>query len=184
MSQVGKITQVIGAVVDVQFTRPPACDPERARDRQQRQPAGSGSRSAPWREHRAHDRDGQLPRGWSAARRSPTPAQPISVPVGNATLGRILNVVGEPIDEGAPMECGRGNPPDPPARSRNSSPSRRESEVLVTGIKVVDLLAPYAKGGKIGPVRRRRRGQDRADHGTDQQHRQGALGLLGVRRCG
>ncbi|KIC46838.1 MAG: F0F1 ATP synthase subunit beta [Ruegeria sp.] len=73
---------------------------------------------------------------------------PISVPVGDATLGRILNVVGEPIDEKGPVETTetRGIHQPAPAFDEQST----ESEVLVTGIKVVDLLAPYAKGGKIG----------------------------------
>ncbi|MEM9126297.1 MAG: F0F1 ATP synthase subunit beta [Pseudomonadota bacterium] len=73
---------------------------------------------------------------------------PISVPVGDATLGRILNVVGEPIDEKGPVETSetRGIHQPAPAFDEQST----ESEVLVTGIKVVDLLAPYAKGGKIG----------------------------------
>ncbi|CUJ84306.1 ATP synthase subunit beta [Ruegeria denitrificans] len=73
---------------------------------------------------------------------------PISVPVGNATLGRILNVVGEPIDEKGPVEATetRGIHQPAPTFAEQST----ESEVLVTGIKVVDLLAPYAKGGKIG----------------------------------
>ena len=73
---------------------------------------------------------------------------PISVPVGPETLGRIMNVVGEPVDE-------RG-----PVKTKNKSPIHKEapkfidqsteSEILVTGIKVVDLLAPYSKGGKVG----------------------------------
>ncbi len=73
---------------------------------------------------------------------------PISVPVGDATLGRILNVVGEPIDEKGPVNASesRGIHQPAPAFDEQST----ESEVLVTGIKVVDLLAPYAKGGKIG----------------------------------
>jgi F-type H+-transporting ATPase subunit beta len=72
----------------------------------------------------------------------------IAVPVGNATLGRILNVVGEPIDEKGPVDAKetRAIHQDAPAFAEQST----SSEVLVTGIKVVDLLAPYAKGGKIG----------------------------------
>src|SRR2546422_9231045 len=75
--------------------------------------------------------------------------QPITVPVGNAALGRILNVLGEPVDEGAPI---------PPTAER--WPIHRETpkfvdlepktEVFETGIKVVDLIAPFVKGGKIG----------------------------------
>ncbi|WP_299686127.1 F0F1 ATP synthase subunit beta [uncultured Tateyamaria sp.] len=73
---------------------------------------------------------------------------PIMVPVGPKTLGRILNVVGEPVDEGGPVEAEekRAIHQDAPEFAEQST----ESEILVTGIKVVDLLAPYAKGGKIG----------------------------------
>ena len=73
---------------------------------------------------------------------------PIMVPVGNATLGRILNVVGEPVDEGGPVSASemRSIHQDAPAFSEQAT----ESVVLETGIKVIDLLAPYAKGGKIG----------------------------------
>jgi F-type H+-transporting ATPase subunit beta len=73
---------------------------------------------------------------------------PITVPVGNATLGRILNVVGEPIDEkGRSRPTSRAPIHQPAPEFADQS---TESEILVTGIKVVDLLAPYAKGGKIG----------------------------------
>ena len=73
---------------------------------------------------------------------------PIMVPVGSATLGRILNVVGEPVDEGGPVSASemRSIHQDAPAFSEQAT----ESVVLETGIKVIDLLAPYAKGGKIG----------------------------------
>ena len=73
---------------------------------------------------------------------------PISVPVGEGCLGRILNVIGEPIDQAGPLKFDRKDPihKAPPAFTNQST----RSEVLVTGIKVVDLLAPYVKGGKIG----------------------------------
>ena len=73
---------------------------------------------------------------------------PIEVPVGDGTLGRIMNVIGEPIDEVGPIEytAKRGiHQPAPPYVEQNP-----ESQILVTGIKVIDLLAPYARGGKIG----------------------------------
>ncbi|KAF0227554.1 MAG: F-type H+-transporting ATPase subunit [Beijerinckiaceae bacterium] len=73
---------------------------------------------------------------------------PIQVPVGEATLGRIMNVIGEPIDEAGPIN-GDGVRPihaEAPSYAEQST----EGQILVTGIKVVDLLAPYAKGGKIG----------------------------------
>jgi F-type H+-transporting ATPase subunit beta len=73
---------------------------------------------------------------------------PIAMPVGPETLGRILNVIGEPVDERGPV----GNKQTLPIH--RSAPSfveqSTEAEILITGIKVIDLLAPYAKGGKIG----------------------------------
>jgi F-type H+-transporting ATPase subunit beta len=74
--------------------------------------------------------------------------QPIAVPVGDATLGRIMNVIGQPVDEAGPINANATAPihaTAPPLVDQST-----EAEILVTGIKVVDLLAPYAKGGKIG----------------------------------
>ncbi len=73
---------------------------------------------------------------------------PISVPVGPETLGRILNVVGEPVDERGPVKTKLRFPIHKNAPEFTDQST--ETEVLVTGIKVVDLLAPYSKGGKIG----------------------------------
>tara|TARA_R110000787_G_scaffold5253_2_gene19310 strand:- start:729 stop:2156 length:1428 start_codon:yes stop_codon:yes gene_type:complete len=74
--------------------------------------------------------------------------EPITVPVGPETLGRILNVVGEPVDERGPIDAKARLP------IHRSAPEfveqSTETEVLVTGIKVVDLLAPYSRGGKVG----------------------------------
>ena len=73
---------------------------------------------------------------------------PIMVPVGPGTLGRIMNVTGDPIDERGPIKYTKKLPihADAPSFVEQST----SAEVLVTGIKVVDLLAPYARGGKIG----------------------------------
>ena len=72
----------------------------------------------------------------------------ISVPVGEETLGRILNVIGEPVDEGGPINAKKTSP------IHRSAPEFVDQETKVqaleTGIKVVDLLAPYARGGKVG----------------------------------
>jgi len=73
---------------------------------------------------------------------------PITVPVGPETLGRILNVIGEPVDERGPVLTNRRSPIHKPAPEFLDQST--EAEILVTGIKVVDLLTPYAKGGKIG----------------------------------
>merc|ERR1712166_1278043 len=73
---------------------------------------------------------------------------PIKVPVGEGTLGRIINIIGEPIDELGPIEASKSyaiHRPAPAFTEMNTSAAQ-----LLTGIKVVDLLAPYAKGGKIG----------------------------------
>jgi F-type H+-transporting ATPase subunit beta len=74
--------------------------------------------------------------------------KPITVPVGPETLGRIINVIGEPIDQRGPLKTNENWPIHraAPAYVEQST----ETEVLVTGIKVVDLLAPYSRGGKIG----------------------------------
>jgi F-type H+-transporting ATPase subunit beta len=73
---------------------------------------------------------------------------PITVPVGQATLGRIFNLLGEPIDEGPPVEAEERWPIHRPAPSvEELTPT---NEIFETGIKVIDLLAPYAKGGKVG----------------------------------
>ncbi|PSM19010.1 MULTISPECIES: F0F1 ATP synthase subunit beta [Nitratireductor] len=73
---------------------------------------------------------------------------PIAVPVGDATLGRIMNVVGEAIDEAGPVKGDGTRAIHQPAPEYIDQST--EAEILITGIKVVDLLAPYAKGGKIG----------------------------------
>ena len=74
--------------------------------------------------------------------------EPIAVPVGDETLGRIMNVVGEAVDEAGPIKTAERRPIHAPAPSFIDQST--EAEILATGIKVVDLLAPYAKGGKIG----------------------------------
>jgi F-type H+/Na+-transporting ATPase subunit beta len=73
---------------------------------------------------------------------------PITVPVGDETLGRIINVIGEPVDQAGPMKTRERRAIHQPAPEFVDQST--EAEILVTGIKVVDLLAPYAKGGKIG----------------------------------
>src|SRR5579864_6157797 len=73
---------------------------------------------------------------------------PIMMPVGPETLGRILNVIGEPVDERGPIVTNRRSPIHKPAPEFVDQST--EAEILVTGIKVIDLLEPYAKGGKVG----------------------------------
>ncbi|WP_375261412.1 F0F1 ATP synthase subunit beta [Palleronia sp.] len=72
----------------------------------------------------------------------------IKMPVGDATLGRIMNVIGQPVDEGAPIETTEYR--EIHQKAPEFAQQSTSSEILVTGIKVIDLLAPYSKGGKIG----------------------------------
>ncbi|WP_137157241.1 F0F1 ATP synthase subunit beta [Rhizobium sp. FKL33] len=146
-SAAGKVTQVIGAVVDVSFegALPPilnALETDNGGNRlvlEVAQHLGENTVRTI-----AMDSTEGLVRGQPV---SDTGA-PISVPVGDETLGRILNVIGEPVDELGPVptEARRAIHQAAPEYVEQST----EAQILVTGIKVVDLLAPYAKGGKIG----------------------------------
>ena len=143
----GKVTQVIGAVVDVQFEDAlPEILNALTTDNNGNNLVLEVAQHLGENTVRtiAMDATEGLVRGQEVV----DSGEPISVPVGNATLGRILNVTGEPIDEKGPVKSDekRAIHQDAPEFSEQST----ESEVLVTGIKVVDLLAPYAKGGKIG----------------------------------
>ena len=143
----GKITQVIGAVVDVQFDGDlPQILNALTTDNggktlvlEVAQHLGEGTVRAI-----AMDATEGLVRGQEVT----DTAGPITVPVGRATLGRILNVVGEPVDEGKALgkTAKRSIHHDAPEFSEQAT----ESVILETGIKVIDLLAPYTKGGKIG----------------------------------
>jgi F-type H+-transporting ATPase subunit beta len=143
----GKITQVIGAVVDVQFDDhlPEILNALTTENNgktlvlEVAQHLGENTVRTI-----AMDATEGLVRGQAVTDTN----GPISVPVGNATLGRILNVVGEPVDEQGPVNADEKRAIHQPAPE--FSEQSTESEILVTGIKVIDLLAPYAKGGKIG----------------------------------
>ncbi len=144
---VGRITQVIGAVVDVQFEGGlPAILNALEVDNQGgvlvlevAQHLGESTVRAV-----AMDSTEGLVRGsWVI-----DTGGPIAIPVGRETLGRIMNVVGAPIDERGPLEAAQTAPIHQPAPEFVDQAT--ESEILPTGIKVIDLLAPYAKGGKIG----------------------------------
>ena len=144
---VGKVAQVIGAVVDVAFEDelPPILSALETDNQGQRlvlevaQHLGENLVRTI-----AMDSTDGLTRG---QRVSSTGSQ-IRVPVGPKTLGRIMNVIGEPIDEQGPIGSDTFAPihAEAPAFVDQST----EASILVTGIKVIDLLAPYAKGGKIG----------------------------------
>ena len=144
---IGKITQVIGAVVDVQFDGDlpqilNALETENNGNRlilEVAQHLGESTVRTV-----AMDASEGLVRGQIVK----DTGSPIMVPVGEATLGRIINVVGEPVDEKGPVNAKETRSIHQPAP--DFADQATESEMLVTGIKVVDLLAPYTKGGKIG----------------------------------
>ncbi|WP_434290652.1 F0F1 ATP synthase subunit beta [Celeribacter sp. SCSIO 80788] len=143
----GKITQVIGAVVDVQFedALPEILNALETDNNGNRlilevaQHLGENTVRTI-----AMDATEGLVRGQLVT----DTGGPITIPVGNATLGRILNVVGEPVDEKGPVEATERRPIH--AEAPEFSEQATDTEILVTGIKVIDLLAPYSKGGKIG----------------------------------
>jgi len=146
-NKVGRITQVLGAVVDVQFDGElpfimsalitKSADVTTVLEVAQE----LGERTV---RCIAMDSTDGMVRGQEVV----DTGAPISVPVGPGTLGRILNVIGEPIDERGPVVTATRMP------IHRSAPTFEEqaasAEILVTGIKVVDLLAPYLKGGKVG----------------------------------
>ena len=144
---IGRIKQIIGAVVDVQFDGElPAILNALKVDNQGKililevaQHLGENTVRTI-----AMDSTDGLVRGHEAT----DTGAPITVPVGPATLGRIINVVGEPVDERGAVSSEKSLPIHRLAPEFVEQST--ETEVLVTGIKVVDLLAPYAKGGKIG----------------------------------
>ncbi len=148
---IGKVRQVIGPVVDVAFPEgqlPPVLDAvEIARD--------GGSRLV--LEVAQHLGDDTVrcvamapTDGVSRGTEVRATGGPISVPVGPGTLGRLINVIGDPVDGGGPVEALRRDP----IHKRPPSLAEQEvrTEILETGIKVIDLLTPYSKGGKIGLI--------------------------------
>src|SRR5215469_4628276 len=144
---VGHITQVIGAVVDVQFEGhlPAILNALETKNQGRRlvlevaQHLGESTVRTV-----AMDISDGLVRGQEVT----DTGQPIEVPVGNETLGRIINVVGEAVDEAGPVKTKQRRAIHQPAPEYIEQST--EAQILITGIKVVDLLAPYAKGGKIG----------------------------------
>lgn len=146
-NKTGRITQVIGAVVDVQFDGylPAILNALHCTNQgnhlvlEVAQHLGEQTVRTI-----AMDSTDGLVRGMEVS----DTGSPISVPVGPETLGRIINVIGQPIDERGPINAKSAAPIHAPAPDYVDQST--EQKVLVTGIKVVDLLAPYSKGGKIG----------------------------------
>ena len=176
---VGKVRQVIGAVVDVQFDGHlpailNALETDNAATAWCSKLPSISARTpcapSPW----------TRPKVWCAARRSPTPARRSRCRSATSTLGRIINVIGEPVDEAGPVDGHEKRAIHQPAPDicravdRSADPRHRHQ-----GRRPARALC---QGRQDRPVRRRRRRQDGADPGTDQQRRQGAWRLLGVRR--
>ncbi|MBT4680421.1 MAG: F0F1 ATP synthase subunit beta, partial [Flavobacterium sp.] len=146
-NSVGKVTQVLGAVVDVQFDGelPQILNALHCQ-------TDNGLLVLEVAQHLgestvrtiAMDATEGLVRGKEVV----DTGEPITVPVGPETLGRILNVVGDPIDERGPINAKQSLPIHRAAPEFVEQST--ETEILVTGIKVVDLLAPYSRGGKVG----------------------------------
>ena len=176
---VGKITQVIGAVVDVQFEGhlPAILNALETKNHGNRlvlevaQHLGESTVRTI-----AMDSSDGLVRGQEVT----DTGQPIEVPVGEETLGRIMNVIGEPVDEAGPVKTKQKRAIHQRradlcrAIDRGADPHHRHQGRRSAGA--------LRQGRQDRPVRRRRRRQDRADHGTHQQRRQGARRLFGVRR--
>ncbi|NBN64999.1 F0F1 ATP synthase subunit beta [Microvirga tunisiensis] len=144
---VGQITQVIGAVVDVKF------DDHLPQILNSLETDNQGNRlvlevAQHLGENTVRTIAMDSTEGLVRGQKVTDTGAPIAVPVGDGTLGRIMNVIGEPVDEAGPIvhDTKRGIHQEAPAFVEQST----EAQILVTGIKVVDLLAPYAKGGKIG----------------------------------
>ena len=146
-SKAGKITQIMGAVVDVSFEDelPNILNALYVDNQGQRlvlevaQHLGESTVRTV-----AMDTTDGLVRGQEVQ----DTGSPISVPVGPETLGRIINVVGDPVDERGELKTKEKLPIHRPAPELTDQST--ETEILITGIKVVDLLEPYLKGGKIG----------------------------------
>jgi len=144
---IGRISQVLGAVVDVQFDGElPAILNALTTDIGDRKLVLEVAQHLGENTVRciAMDSTDGLVRGGKVQ----DSGNAISVPVGPETLGRIMNVIGEPIDERGPINAKQHFPIHRPAPAFVDQAT--EAEMLVTGIKVIDLISPYAKGGKIG----------------------------------
>ena len=146
-NKTGKVAQVTGAVVDVQFEGPlPAILNALETDNHGRRLVLEVAQHLGESTVRtiAMDTTDGLIRGQAVS----DTGRPIAVPVGDGTLGRIINVIGEPVDEAGKVDAADFRPIH--ATAPTFTEQSTEAQVLVTGIKVVDLLAPYSRGGKIG----------------------------------
>ena len=149
---IGKVVQVIGAVVDVEFSDGNLPDIFTALEIKNPNNSDAPDLICEVAQHLgdnvvrtiAMDATEGLVRGMDVV----DTGQPIMVPVGKAAVGRILNVIGRPVDELGPVNAEKYYPIHRPAPGFTDQNTK--VELLETGIKVVDLICPYAKGGKIG----------------------------------
>jgi len=146
---IGKVKQVIGPVIDVEF--PPDSVPEIYNALEIKLPNGTTLITEVqqqvgdnWVRTVAMETTDGLPRGVDVV----DTGKPITVPVGRGTLGRLMNVLGQPLDGKGPIEAEEYRPIHREAPDFDQQAS--STEVLVTGMKVVDLIAPFTKGGKTG----------------------------------
>ncbi len=176
---VGKITQVIGAVVDVQFEDhlPAILNALETKNGGNRLVLEVAQHLG---ENTVRTVAMDISEGLVRGQECTDTGEPISVPVGDECLGRIINVVGDPVDEAGPVktQTRRAIHQEAPllhrSIDRGRNPGHRHQGCRSS--------CSVCERRKDRPVRRRRRRQDRADHGADQQRRQGARRLFGVRR--
>ena len=181
----GKVSQVIGPVIDVDFSGEGSTLP-RILNALEIEREGQGTLVLEVQQHLGENRvraiamdstDG-IERGMKVVDKGQT----ISVPVGEGIRGRLFNVTGQPID-GLKAVTTKNS-----YSIHGSAPKFEdlsvEPEVLYTGIKVIDLLAPYLKGGKIGLLNSSVGIEWRIDSGADQQHRPGSRRSFCICRCG
>ncbi len=150
---VGKILQIMGAVIDVEFEDGHLPNINNALEVQVKDQNGNQTRLVlEVALHRGNNFVRTVAKGSTDGLVRGTPVEdtgkPISVPVGREVLGRIFNVLGEPVDEAGPVGTERRAPIH--RRPPEVADVKPATEMLETGIKVIDLLCPYAKGGKIG----------------------------------
>ena len=180
MSVNGKIIQVIGAVVDVQFDGAlpeilTALEVDNSGNKlvlEVAQHLGENSVRTI-----AMDSTEGLKRGDNVQ----NTGAPISVPVGPETLGRIINVIGQPIDQKGEVKTKEKWPIHREAPKFTDQST--ETEILETGIKVIDLLAPYSKGGKNWIIWWSRSWKNCNYYGTNKQHRKSSWRIFCFCRC-
>ncbi len=181
---IGKVVQVVGAVVDVEFpgALPPIYNALTVDYTVAKQPVSLtlevqqhlGDR---WVRTISMAGTEGIKRGFEVT----DTGGPISMPVGDEVMGRVFDVTGQPVDERGPVNTTKRYPihrPPPPLVDQSTSP-----QVLSTGIKVIDLICPFLKGGKVGAFGGAGVGKTVVIMELHQQHRQAPRRRVGIRRC-